>query len=90
MIGIDFLRCLAGASPANPKPWHQKVSLTPNWISRFGNADVKPSGVLGENALLPCTLNVVLPVGQVPATGHTTVPGGVIPNSGPTSLFTLA
>lgn len=35
----------------------QNASLTPNWISRFGLAAVKPSGWLGERLAVPCTLN---------------------------------
>jgi hypothetical protein len=72
----DAAQFLAGDFANTFLPLLQKTNRKPNWISRFGNADVKPNGWLGERNLLPCTLKVVKP--------------GSKPNSGPTSLFTLA
>src|SRR6266480_2580674 len=32
----------------------QKLRLTPNWSCRFGSAEVKPIGSLGDRVLSPC------------------------------------
>src|SRR5579859_7712147 len=56
----------------------QKLSRRPSWISRFGSAEVKANGWLGERAALPCTLNVV------------NLGARAKPKSGLTSLLTLA
>jgi hypothetical protein len=57
--GVDLrpdFTCVVPFTPPN-----QKENRTPSWICRFGRAEVKPSGWLGDSADVPCTLNVVNP-----------------------------